>query len=216
MSCGAPTTLRDVHGGNESEFVWWCAPGGDPSTGHMMTSLYTTGYGHVDFAPARSFPHVSRVCWDQNMTEMGGRKWTQVVVVSEEMYQANGGRLEYVLPELQNDVAVNGIALTGDTFMFRSLRGSTTTFVGQNVYDANFAGFVTTDKAQRFRTCISDMENGTVRIETNYVGTRIQNGSFPNGAARVIFQDVTYNAPKDPASTDSLATWHWDNISVSG
>lgn len=193
--------------------VWWCAPGGDPATGHLMTSLYTTGYGHVDFAPARVFNNVRRVCWDQNYTELGGRKWTQMVVVSETQYQANGGHLDYVLPELQNDVAVGGVRLSGDTFMFRNLRGSTTTFVGQTVYDANFAGFTTTDKATRYRTCITDLENGTVRIES-VVGTRTQRGSFPNGPSRVIFQDVTYDAPKDPASTNSLATWHWDNIEV--
>jgi hypothetical protein len=180
-----------------------------------MTSLYTTGYGHVDFSPAISFPRVTKVCWDQNYTGMGGRKWTQMVVVSESIFQSNGGRLEYVLPELQNDVAVGGIRLTGDTFMFRNLRGSTTTFVGQEVYDANFSGFVTADKATRYKTCITDLENGTVRIES-VVGTRTQRGSFPNGQARVIFQDVTYDAPKDPESTDSLATWHWDNVQVSG
>jgi hypothetical protein len=219
MNCEAPTTLRDVHvapsGGNPGEMVWWCAPGGDPALGHIMTSLYTTGYGHVDFSPAQSFPHVSQVCWDQNYTELGGRKWTQMTVVSEATFQANGGELAYVLPELQNDVAVRGVRLSGDTFMFRNLRGSTTTMVGQDVYDANFSGFTTPDKATRYKTCITDLENGTVRIES-VVGTRVQRGSFPNGAARVIFQDVTYDAPKDPTSTDSLATWHWDNVQVSG
>jgi hypothetical protein len=219
LACEAPTTLRDVHvapeGVNPGELVWWCAPGGDPATGHMMTSLFTTGYGHVDFTPARSFSNVRRVCWDQNYTEMGGRKWTQMVVVSDATFAANGGHLDYVLPELQNDVAVGGLRLEGDTFMFRNLRGSTTTFVGQGVYEANFSGFTTTDKATRYRTCITDNENGTVRIES-VVGTRVQRGSFPNGVSHVIFQDVTYDAPKDPLSTDSLATWHWDNVLVEG
>jgi hypothetical protein len=217
MMCGGPDTVRPVHADNTDEMFWWCAPGG-ADTGHIMTSLYTAGYGHVDFAPNQSFSNVTNVCWDQNQTELGGRKWTQVVVVPESTYQANGGRLEYVLPELQNDVGVNGLRLTGDAFMFRMLRGSTTTLVGQDVSDANFFGFTTPDKAQRFRTCITDLGNGTVRVETQRAAeteVRIQRGSFPDGDARVIFQDVTYDAPKDAISTNQLATWHWDNIQIS-
>jgi hypothetical protein len=148
---------------------------------------------------------------------MGGRKWTQVAVVPESTYEAHEGHMEYVLPELQNDVGVNGIELEADTFMFRMLRGSTSTFVGQDIVDANFSGYTTPDKARRFRTCISDLGNGTVQIELQREATvevRVQQGSFPDGDARVIFQDVSYDPPKDPLSTNQLATWHWDNIEI--
>jgi hypothetical protein len=216
LDCGGPETLRPVHAENRQEMIWWCAPRGAAS-GHIMTSMFTTGYAHVDFAPNQSFSDVSRVCWDQNLTELGGRKWTQVVVVPESTYEEHDGHMEYVIPELQNDVAVNGINLEGDTFLFRMLRGSTSTFVGQHTADVNFSGYTTPDKARRFRTCLTDLEDGTVEIELqreSTVDVRIQQGSFPDGEARVIFQDVSYDPPKDPLSTNQLATWHWDNIEI--
>jgi hypothetical protein len=215
-SCEGPATQRTVHVDRPEESFWWCAPRG-AETGHVMTSMYTSGYAQVNFAPNQVFSDISRVCWDQNQTEMGGRKWTQVVVVPEAMYQANGRRLNYVKPPLQNDVAVNGTALTGDAFMLEMLRGSTTTYVGQSVESSNFAGFVTPDKARRFRTCITDLNNGTVQIALERQATvdvRVQPGSLPSGAVRVIFQDDNYDPPKDAASTTSLATWHWDNIEI--
>jgi hypothetical protein len=216
-ACQGPTTLRDVHVNNPSELFWFCAPKG-PDSGHMMTSMYTTGYAQVDFAPNQSFTNINRVCWDQNQTEMGGRKWTQMVVVPENIYAANGNRLNYVKPELQADVAVNGVHLSGSTFLYEMLRGSTSTFVGQSTNDHDYAGFTTPDKARRFKTCVTDLNNGTVRIELEResgIDVRVLQGSFPDGPVRVIFQDDNYNPPKDERSTDSLTTWHWDNIDIS-
>ena len=86
--------------------------------------------------------------------------------------------------------------------MFVMLRGSTQTYTGPGNYDSNFDGFVTTDKARRFRNCITDLENGTVSIELERESStevRVLRGAFPNGPARVIFQDDTYDPPKDPA-----------------
>jgi hypothetical protein len=217
-ACEGPTTSRDVHVNNPAESFWFCAPKG-PDSGHVMTSMYTSGYAQVDFSPNQSFTDINRVCWDQNLTEMGGRKWTQLVVVPEATYKANGYRLSYVTPVLQDQVAVAGIALSGDTFLLEMLRGSTQTFVGQTVSDVNFAGFTTSDKAARYKQCVTDLENGTVKVEMfgrpGGTDTRILRGSLPNGAVRVIFQDDNYNPPKDELSTDSLTTWHWDNIEIS-
>jgi hypothetical protein len=186
-----------------------------------MTSTALTGYGHIDFAPPQQFNDVEKVCWDQNMTEMGGRKWTQLTVVPESVFQANGGRLDYVKLGLQNDVAVGGVRLAGSAWMLEMLRGSTITYVGQTETYVNFGGFTTTDKARRFKQCATDMGNGTVKLELerqSSTETRIANGSFPNGPARVIFQDVTYDnfkgnfeAGVTPMNTN---TWHWDNVQV--
>jgi hypothetical protein len=219
MSCGGPTTQRDVHVNNPSEMFWHCAPKG-PDSGHIMTSMYTTGYGQVNFSPNQTFNNVNRVCWDQSLTEMGGRKWTQMVVVPEATYVANGYKLNYVRPPLQNDVAVNGIHLDGDTFLFEMLRGSTTTYVGQSSEDNDFTGYVSgVDKATRFKHCVTDVGNGTVKIELfgrpGGTDTRIMRGSLPNGRVRVIFQDDNYDPPKDDMSNDTLTTWHWDNIEIS-
>ena len=183
-----------------------------------MTSMNTTGYAQVDFAPNQAFTGISRVCWDVNQTDLGGRKWIQVVIVPEATFQANGGRLDYVTPLLQDDVAVGGIRITGETFLLEMFRGSTQTFVGQGTYDADFAGFTTSDKARRFRTCMTDLENGNIRFELERgSGTDVRDmqGSFPNGPARVIFQDDSYNSPKDVPATPNPFTWHWDNISIS-
>ena len=215
-TCEGPTTQRTIHVDRPEESFWWCAPRG-PESGHVMTSMYTTGYAQVNFAPNQPFTDISRVCWDQNQTEMGGRKWTQVVVVPEAIYQANGRRLNYIKPPLQNDVAVNGLRLIGDSFLLEMLRGSTTTYVGQAVQSSDFSGFQTPDKARRFRTCVTDLNNGTVQIaleRESTVDVRVQPGSLPNGLVRVIFQDDNYDPPKDAASTTSLATWHWDNIEI--
>src|SRR4029453_6473210 len=97
--CGSPDSLRQVDlvgevgpgpVANVGDVVWWCAPGGDAAKGHVMTSVSGVAYAHIDFSPRQVFSDVSRVCWDMNRTEMGGRKWAQVTVVPESVFQANG------------------------------------------------------------------------------------------------------------------------------
>jgi hypothetical protein len=233
-ACQGPTTERTVHVHADSppgpvsgmgEQVWWCAPAG-PDTGHFMTSMNSPGYSHLDFAPAQSFPHVSKVCWDQNLSNMSGQKWTQVTVIPEATFQANGAVNHYVTPSQQDEIARNGIKLSGEDFMFEMIRGSSITHVGQQFSDPNFtntsvlSGFDHDDKATRYGHCLTDLENGTVRIEffgrtgPGSVETRIQRGGFTNGPARVIFQDITYHPAKDPTSRANYMTWHWDNISI--
>ena len=214
--CGAPTTYRTIHVTNPPESFYWCGPTG-PASGHVMTSILTTGYAEADFSPNVPITNIKKVCWDQNQTDLGNRKWTQVVVVPESTYQANGQKLNYKNPaegEQEGDIPI-----TADTFMFVMLRGSTQTYTGPGNYDSNFDGFVTTDKARRFRNCITDLENGTVRIDLereSTTETRVLRGAIPNGPARVIFQDETYDAPKDPPSPaiQNPFTWHWDNIAI--
>jgi hypothetical protein len=105
--------------------------------------------------------------------------------------------------------------------MFVMLRGSTQTHVGQSIYDSNFDGNdpMIADKARRFRTCITDNENGQVTIELERqtsTEVRVMQGSFPNGPARVIFQDDSYDPPKSPPvlNVPNPFTWHWDNIAI--
>jgi hypothetical protein len=212
--CGAPTTSRTISVTNPPASFYWCGPTG-PASGHIMTSMLTTGYAEVDFSPNQPIVNTKKVCWDQNQTDLGNRKWTQVVVVPEATYQQNGQRLNYKNPQEGNQEG--DIPITSDTFMFVMLRGSTQTYTGQSNYDSNFDGFTTSDKARRFRNCITDLENGTVRIELereSTTETRVLRGAMPNGAARVIFQDETYDAPKDPAPVPNPTTWHWDNIAI--
>ena len=233
--CEPPTTSRTVHqSGNippgnfyqMGEVVWWCAPAG-PDTGHLMTSGHTAGYMHIDFMPDQVFPSVSRVCWDQNLTSMP-TKWTQVTVINEDQFQTDvdgsgpnlAGGLNIVTPEQQAGPGQFGIRLTGDAFMFEMLQGSTQTFVGQDVIAQNYFGWTTQDEAARYKHCITDLENGTVRIEMfnrpdrPNPEVRVQAGSFPDGPARVIFQDVSYDPDQAGPVGDDHLTWHWDNIQV--
>ena len=53
-------------------------PGGDPDKGHMMTSVNTEGYVTAWFSPKQTFHNVTKVCWDQNITDLGGGKWTTI------------------------------------------------------------------------------------------------------------------------------------------
>ena len=71
--------------------LWWCAPGGDPAKGHLMTGMNTAGYNIVWFSPKVEFTDVRRVCWDQNLTELGGGKWTQVVIATDDQVDVWGG-----------------------------------------------------------------------------------------------------------------------------
>jgi hypothetical protein len=235
-SCGPPSTTRTVRmPGNRTpgdgkiytkgraavgETVYWCAPGGDSSKAHFMTAFATIDYAQITFAPKQTFDNVRRVCWDQNMTDLGIRKWTQVVVVPQSIFDANGGRMDYVTPRLDAGPASFGTKLPNNVFLMEVLGGSTNIHWNGGDYN-DFHGFTTTDKMRRFTTCVTDLENGTVQIELereNSVERRTLPGAFPNGPARVIFQDDTYNNPKSPPKLNvpTPTTWHWDNIVVSG
>jgi len=215
--CGAPTTTRTIHASAPTEAIYYCAPAG-PATGHIMTSMDTVAYGEVSFSPNQVFTGLDRVCWDQNRTDLGSRKWTQMTVVPEATFQANGGRLDYGNPMFADGPTKDRLRVTGETFMLELLRTATITFRDENVIDSDYSIFTTSDKARRFRTCVTDQENGTVRIELELESTtavRVQQGAFPNGPARVIFQDASYDPPKDVPATPDPFTWHWDNIVIS-
>jgi hypothetical protein len=87
-ACGGPTTQRNValtgpdSGLDFSQLFWWCAPSGDPSSGHLMTAQDTPGYNVAWFSPQPLFHDVVKVCWDINETWISHRKWTQVNFVS--------------------------------------------------------------------------------------------------------------------------------------
>jgi hypothetical protein len=199
--------------------VYWCAPDGTPATGHLMTTFDTIDYAQVDFAPKPVFTDVQRVCWDQNMTDLGIRKWTQLVVVDLDTFERNDERMDYVSPRVDEGPASFATKLTGDVFLMEVLGGSTNVRVGHERADPDFRGFLTSDKKRRFTICVTDLEDGTVEVQLErdtQVETRIHQGSFPDGPVRVIFQDDTYNAPKSPPTLEvpDPFTWHWDNVVV--
>ena len=224
--CQGPTTYRPIHHeshADDGNLFWWCAPKG-PETGHVMTSFLTEGYGQVDFSPNQVFNDVREVCWDQSMVGLP-RKWTQVIVIPESLYQQNRGGLQYGNPELQpvpagDTLAVGPLPIEASTgrpmwpgrdafnnvwapqwngFLLTFTVGSVSQYSKQGNH-ADFGGAETADPAPRFRQCFEDLENGTVR-HTNALPdgrTKVVTlpGSLPSGPARVIFQDDTYDAMK--------------------
>jgi hypothetical protein len=231
--CGAPTTLRDVHlhasagpgtAAAAGDAIWWCAPGGDASRGHVMTSQSLVGYGTIDFSPKQVFHDVTEVCWDMNRTEMGGRKWAQVTIVPEAEYQATGGLLNYVQSNLEGDVGAAGTTMNAG-FMLSTARSATWMQLPNDddlILDSG-AGDTGSDKATRLRHCVSDTAAG-VRITIHWPDGREMADAtrtgyhLPDGPVRVIFQDATYDSLKgDMSQAQALQTntWHWDNISIS-
>ncbi len=87
--CSGPDQQRAIHvGGSKasldfSQMFWWCAPGGSPSAGHLMTGVNTVGYNIAWFSPKPVFNDVTGACWDINETNMSRRKWTQVLFVDD-------------------------------------------------------------------------------------------------------------------------------------
>jgi hypothetical protein len=256
--CGAPPTLRTVHlhgsGGYSGpgpiatatgDNAFWCAPGAEAAKGHVMTSTVLTAYGHIDFSPARSFTNVRQICWDMNRSDLGGRKWWQVSIIPEAAFQANGGHLDYVRPNLEGDgnVAGGSHVLPLNAFQLSTFRTENVFSRGDGVKasagsegaDLSWAGGEAfwkpaSDRANRYRHCLTESAAGVTLTMVDHRGTADPsdddpwtqnmgtNFHIPQGAVRVIFQDVTYDSIKGdferggaPLNTN---TWHVDNILI--
>ena len=63
-----------------------------------MTTVNTEGYVTVWFSPKQTFRNVSKVCWDQNITDLGGGKWTVVNFLTPAEYTGKTD-LGYTTPD---------------------------------------------------------------------------------------------------------------------
>ena len=106
-------------GGDRSQHFWVCSPPG-VGNAHVMTSMGDVdGYSTLSMAPKQTFPAVHRVCWDQNVTDHGGRQWTEVLIVPAS--KIADGDLTHVNPEFvgvdestkQHDATTWGIMVHG-------------------------------------------------------------------------------------------------------
>ena len=77
---------------------YYCMPEGNQDKGHVMTTVNTEGYVTVWFSPKQTFRNVSKVCWDQNITDLGGGKWTVVNFLTPAEY-AGKTDLGYTSPD---------------------------------------------------------------------------------------------------------------------
>ena len=235
MPCGSPTTYRTVRQPvlewgrshtnvdvSNSELVWWCAPGNDTAKGHMMTALDTGSIATLSFSPKQTFNNVTRVCWDQNMSNLGEGKWINVFVVPAADVATHGGDLAYAAG---SGLPFGGIPmrLPPTALDFTWIRGS----VEANKIDAagNYVkvldqwksyspGGVATESASRYTICLDSGANRvTLKRPDGTTDTYPLGASFPTGAVRVIWQDASYNPTKHNGDAHSL-TWHWDNFQI--
>jgi hypothetical protein len=218
--CAGPDTERVVAADDHDQMFWWCAPGGDATKGHVMTSMNTLGYSIVSFSPDETFTDVTKVCWDQNLTDLGGRKWTMMLVLPESEFEANDRRLDYVVPGFGNEGEPGGNQLipSDDALGVKVMKGTMTTYIGREELGGTGSLFQVSDKAKRYRHCAEDVGNGMIRVtQDRDDGTQSWDlpGAFPDGPVRVIFEDDNYDPPKDTPPVPTPFTWHWDNISIS-
>ncbi len=233
-----PGVLHDRVDITNSELVWWCAPGNDPAKGHMMTGLNTDSVATLNFSPKQVLNNVTRVCWDQNMTDLGAGKWLNIFVVPNDAYVSGGSNLAYAagvgipfggIPQMLPPGAVD-FTWVGGTVMSHKVQPDGS--YRQDFYqwdsiplvDANGDGTIdrldppasgmATDPAPRFTICIDDGANQvTIERPDGALDTYAYNISFPSGQVRVIFQDASYNPVKHVGFENHL-TWHWDNIII--
>jgi hypothetical protein len=231
MSCGAPTTHREVHPDVHNENFWWCAPGG-ADTGHVMAGMNVTGYSISGFTPRQAFANIRSVCWTQNLTDLGGGKWMVISIVPASVVTSHSNtnpraaqegegpyRLDYTLPEFDADNAPGDFNLQQQQrlqlkiFKFsRTMHNRLGSFSTGGAADfATDGGFVATDVALRYPLCLTEDANGLIVLSEN--GQTWQTGMrFPDVASYVIWADDTYDADKHEGN--GRYTWHLDNISI--
>ena len=226
MMCEDPnTTNRTIHLTSQEQAkdaaVYHCMPGGDPAKGHLMTSVNTEGYVTVWFSPKQTFRNVAKVCWDQNITDLGGGKWTTVNFLTAAEY---GGKSElgYTSPDFPKGggpSSPQGAAANG----VKVFRGEMNSYTDSK-FHGGARGVKVLDKAARYQHCVTDNGNATLTTMMAQPGGRIVSrvvaGSIPKGDIRLEFADDSYNPDKHfdakgaPPNASNLYTWHWDNIEI--
>jgi hypothetical protein len=192
-----------------------------------MVGINTSGYAITGFTPKQSFNNLRSVCWDQNLTDLGGGKWFTVTVVPDATYTSHPNtnpraaaelegpfRLDYTLPEFDADNAPGDFNLQNQpVWQFKLFRNELRVFntARQGVF-STAGGFVAGgDRATRYRHCLRENASGLIVVE-QAGQSWVTNSRFPDGPVHVIFADDTYDADKHGGT--GLYTWHVDNIEI--
>ena len=226
MMCEDPNaTHRTIHLTSQEQAkdaaVYHCMPGGDPAKGHLMTSVNTEGYVTVWFSPKQTFRNVAKVCWDQNITDLGGGKWTAVNFLTAAEYDGKAD-LGYTSPDFPKGggpSSPQGPAANG----VKVFRGEMHSYTDSK-FHGGARGVRILDKAARYQHCVTDNGNATLTTMMAQPGGRIVSrvvaGSIPRGDIRLEFADDSYNPDKHfdakgaAPNSSNLYTWHWDNIEI--
>ena len=223
VDCGGAETSRSVTASDRESSFYACV-------NHMMTTMGDVdGYSVVSFAPKQTFATVSRVCWDQNVTDLGGRQWTEVVITPASYLV--GKELSHVNPDFEgvddtpthHTTGTVGVKIMQDYDGFRAyVSRQPRAFHPWTGNDAT--GFES--RMIRRQHCLTENANGTLTMSIDRGAGGIWSASFPGqfpDNARVVFEDHNYTPDKDGEAcrtTGSLSgcryTWHWDNIIIDG
>jgi len=210
MNCGSPGTQRTIRRAVKSESFYLCRD-------HLMTSIGdTSGYSTGWFEPKQTFSNVSRVSWDANITDLGGRQWWEVAIVPASFnsgvptcphcsVDAGYSPSPAGLPAHPAGSVVVGLRYTVHA---NGVDHDAAMHIPKGTFDPE--GFAS--KAIRRPFSVTDNGNGTITVDWGGVRTSTVPGSFPAGDIKVVFKDHNYTPDKDGPVAGH--TWHWDNIVV--
>ncbi len=236
--CGGPTTGRALTRDGMAEHVYWC----DVGTGHMMTSQGdTTGYGWVWFKPSETFTDVTEVRWDVNVTNLGNRQFTEMMIIPSENWLVDSapdslfdGGATPSLPCLQDVFAfpcldfTDGLAHGSKAASFGAVSTSTAftdmIFTDLDGNEVSRSGLPSSDPGRssvmiRRTHVLTDNRDGTVTFGIEREdGTFLEHtyaGEFPSGEVMIVFKDHNYTPDKSEWPFNGVDhTWHWDSIAV--
>jgi hypothetical protein len=227
LNCGSPATSRTIHRGNPlpgsstnfppDEYFYTCV-------NHLMTAVGdTSGYSIAWFSPNQTFPSVTEVTFDVNLTNLGDRKWWKVGVVSDSLYQTtwNGSCCGPAPGFLFADNGSTGLpSLEGSGRLIGtwgedcSQECTVRHFGVGNNHLAAATSTDPNDKMTRYPVTLTDNQDGTVTFTVAGVSVT-QAGSFPQCPCRVVFYDHNYTPNKSTyPRVPNPYTWHWDSIIV--
>ena len=190
---------------------------------HVMSSVGdTSGYSVTWMSPAQTFPTVTEVDFDVNLTDLGTRQWWKVGVVSEAKYNTvYHGACCYAAPGfLASDVGASDLpgSLATTSVLYATWSGGASAGypgghmkIGNTNVGAATGSIGANDKATRYAVSLKDNPNNTLTFTVAGQSATI-NGTFPTCPCRVILTGHAYRPDKDGIPVGH--TWHWDNIIV--
>jgi hypothetical protein len=224
--CTPPDQHHTVHRDGPESALYVCASvGGDPDKGHLMTTMGdTSGYSFVWFAPQQTFDDETVVSWDQSVSDLGIRKWTEIMIVpvdGPDLACMDSLPCDYPnfvdesgipVGDYPVDAIVFGNGPVGRTLAFTVNGVTTDTGVdAPDLCQLDPEGCVSVAIRRPFS--ITENSDGTITFDFNGNAWTVP-GEFPDGEWKVVFSDHTYTPSKDPGPIAPGMTWHWDNIRV--
>jgi hypothetical protein len=228
-----------------TDHVYRCAPGDDPAKAHLMVAQGpTSGY---DFAAAwtkETFSGATEIRWEQNVTDLGGRNWSEVKLVPAANWNpvqppcsttwvpcftdvsvgGTGGEVisaadsgSVIVSWARTPEVVTPVDQDDDTWHFRSWVPYSFGSA-RDLMEQEFGAF--SSPAPRYTHILTDNGDGTITlsIDTQTEAYGVHEAVTLNGSFpqdfHLVFATHDYTSGKSDGAYDGK-TWHFDNISVS-